>query len=81
MRALPELEQRREAARGLIKFIVETDHATRQNSLYNGHDSEIVNLRADEILRLYSRGIEGPCEWSHDTVWMMIIEADGGLDE
>jgi hypothetical protein len=81
MRALPELEQRREAARAMIPIIIETDRATRQNSLKNGHESDIVHLRADAILRLYARGIEGPCEWSHDDVWMMFLQAEGGNDD
>jgi hypothetical protein len=41
-----------------------------------------VHLRADQMLRLYARGIEAPCEWSHDAVWLMIIEADAAaLDD
>jgi hypothetical protein len=81
MAALPTLDERREAARALISFTVEVDKATRANALFNGQDSDIVHLRADSILQLYARCIEGPCEWSHDEVWRKIIQEDGGDDD
>jgi hypothetical protein len=81
MAALPTLKERREAAGALISFTVEVDKATRANALFNGQDSDIVHLRADSILQLYARCIEGPCEWSHDEVWMKIIQEDGDPDD
>jgi hypothetical protein len=34
------------------------------------------------MLRLHSRPIESATEWTHDEVWMMIIEADAAaLDD
>ena len=76
MRALPTLAARREAAHAMIPAIVEMDKATRQTGVLNGHDSDVVHMRADHMLRLYARGIEGPCEWTHDQVWEMFNDDD-----
>lgn len=76
MRALPTLDERREAARAMIPEIIKMDKVTRQIGIANGQDSELVHLRADQMLRLYARGIEGPTEWPHHDVWLMIIEAE-----
>jgi hypothetical protein len=46
MRALPTLEQRREAARAMLPELIELDRLTRQVGLANGQDSEVVDLRA-----------------------------------
>jgi hypothetical protein len=76
MRALPTLEARREAASAMLPLIVETDKATRRIAIASGQDSDHVHLRADQMLRLYARGIEGPTEWSFDEVWTMFAEAE-----
>jgi hypothetical protein len=80
MRALPTLAERREAAQALIPEIIELDKMTRQSGIANGHESDVVHLRADQMLRLLARGIEGPCEWTHDQVWDL-INAEYGEDE
>ena len=66
MRALPTLEARRQAARDMAPFIAELDESSRRIAIANGQDSELVHLRADAMYRLILRGIEGPCEWTHD---------------
>lgn len=77
MRALPTLASRREAARRMLPLIIEMDKATRKVGIASGQDSDHVHLRADQMLRLYARGIEGPCEMTHDEVWtMMFAEAE-----
>lgn len=76
MRSLPTLSERREAAPALIERIIELDKVARKMGIANGQDSELVHLRADQMLRLYARGIEGPCEWTHEVVWTMIAEAE-----
>jgi hypothetical protein len=77
MRALPTLASRREAASAMLPLILEMDKATRRIGIASGQDSDHVHLRADQMLRLYARGIEGPCEMTHDEVWtMMFAEAE-----
>jgi hypothetical protein len=66
MRALPTLEARRQAARDMAPFIAELDEASRRIGIRNGQDEELVHLRADAMYQLYLRGIEGPCEWTHE---------------
>lgn len=76
MPSLPTLSERRAAAPALIERIIELDKVTRKMGITNGQDSELVHLRCDQMLRLYARGIEGPCEWTHDEVWKMFAEAE-----
>lgn len=75
MQVLPTIEKRRDAARALLPLIVEVDKATRQVGLAHGQNSDFVHLRADEMLRLIARGLEGPTGWTHDQLWEMIAEA------
>jgi RNase H-fold protein (predicted Holliday junction resolvase) len=72
----PTLAARRQAACEMLPLIVGMDKATRKIGIASGQDSELVHLRADQLLRLYARSIEGPCEWTHDQVWKMILEAE-----
>jgi hypothetical protein len=81
MRALPTLDERREAARAMIPPLIEMDKASRQTGLANGQDRDLVHLRCDAMLHLHARGIEMATEWTHDEVWMMVIEADSDGDE
>jgi hypothetical protein len=81
MRALPTLDERREAARAMIPPLIEMDKASRQTGLANGQDRDLVHLRCDAMLHLHARGIEMATEWTHDEVWMMIVEADSDGDE
>jgi hypothetical protein len=75
MAALATVKKRRDAARALLPLIVEIDKATRQVGLANGQNSDMVHLRADQMLRLITRGIEQPTGWTYDQLWEMISEA------
>jgi hypothetical protein len=69
MRALKTLGERRRAARAMVPMIQHMDRMTRKIGIANGHDDELVHLRADVIYRLCLRGFEAACGWSSDEVW------------
>jgi hypothetical protein len=69
LRALPELEQRRAAARELAPRITEIDAAMRRIGMANGHDPELAHLRADKAFLLTLRGFEQCCGWSQAETW------------
>ncbi|MFZ2159332.1 MAG: hypothetical protein WAV72_24865 [Bradyrhizobium sp.] len=74
MRKLPELEQRRAAARILAPLIAEIDRSMRARDRANGVDPEYADLRADKVFLLTARGLEGPCEWSLDQAFEAMAE-------
>jgi hypothetical protein len=69
MRALPELEARRAAARFLAPLIAKIDAAMRAHGRAVGVDPELIDLRAGRVFLLTMRGFEGPCAWSLDECW------------
>jgi hypothetical protein len=72
MRALPELEQRRAAARRMAVPIAEIDRAVRAHGRSVGADVELTDMRADRMYMLALRGLEGPCEWTQAETWELM---------
>jgi hypothetical protein len=67
-----QLEARRAAACDMVPSINELDEVSRSVGIANGQDPELLHLRCDQIFRLYLRGIEGPCEWTHEQAFEIV---------
>ena len=72
MRKLSTIVARRKAARAMGPLINRVDRLTRQRGKANGQDRELVDLRADQLMFLAMRGLEGPCNWTLDQCWDVV---------
>jgi hypothetical protein len=75
MRKLSTIVARRKAARAMGPLINRVDLLTRQRGKANGQLEELVDLRADNMMLLTMRGLEGPCSWVLDECWCVVNEA------
>jgi hypothetical protein len=74
LRKLKTLAERRKAAIAMIPLITRVDAATRERGKANGGDPDAVDMRADILYQMQLRGLETPCDWTHEATWAAMCE-------
>lgn len=69
LRKLKAIPERRAAAVAMIPLINRVDQASRERAKANGQDADAADMRADHLFQLQLRGLEAPCQWTHEETW------------